>query len=185
MEPKKKEVSNGIQATEISAGVLFAITDQYWDIPCFDNEDDFMFNVNVAYKSLTSRTLSGIQDGVKLFSQEVASLEQATQRCRIPGSEGVFAQWSADHSLDEMVEHNLKHKKKQLRLAYVKAKKHYLNGDYFRMGEDLTQIVELLTTPKKDKHETEWLNDSDDSDDSDSDEEEERHHRRHHDSDDC
>lgn len=159
-EPKTVEYpkSDFLMASDMAAGVLYGITNEENMVfyECFENASDFVTNMEVIYKHLASNTYSGVVDGVTLAVEQFKNIEQAVAGC--PDAEvdtDVFATWAAGIDLDNLqqnIQYNLKHQKHMLSLDKTKARKHFMNEEFFMLGQDMEEIVSRLTTPRP-----EWM----------------------------
>jgi len=155
-EPKTVEYpkTDFMMATDMAAGVLYGITDEQTMVwyDCFENPSDFVTNMQVIYKHLEDNTYAGTVDGVTLAVEQFKNIEQNVAAC--PSDEvdaSIYATWASGIDMDNLqlnIQYNLQHQKHMLKLDKTKARKHFLNEEFFALGQDLEEIVSLLTTPR-------------------------------------
>lgn len=144
-------------ATELAAGLLYGITEkENMDAlsPCFSNPDEFVKDVLVAYQNLTNKSFVGMQVGssygLELLSYLPTSLETCTDYA-VEDFTGL-AEWAQERihveTKADPIEFNLRHNQvRKFRMEMIKVNKHYLEDSYFQLGEDLGEMLSILTKP--------------------------------------
>jgi hypothetical protein len=83
----------------------------------------------------------------------------------------VYQKWADSFYMEELqndIQYNLQYQKHMLKLELTEARKHYLNEEFFALGQDMEEIVARLTTPRP-----KWMADFEDK----------PHHDKHHEDD--
>jgi len=144
-------------AGEVAAGVIYGITDKKGDaklVRCFQDADHFVLDVEEVVHDLTSFTFKGLVAGVKKGIATIASIPVDLAQCAeaIPEAAelGVWAAHIVEYKkVEDLVEYNIKRQAVKLGLEVNKLRKDHKRHEWFQVGEDIGEMIVLLTTPKK------------------------------------
>lgn len=113
-KPTNPYKNDQVIASEIAAGILYGITNQedFEFFDCFKKPDDFVFNMQIIYQYMTSRTYAGIVDGVTLALEHIKNIEPAVSECSVFSNQ--FATWAKTANtadLQDNIQYNLQKQK--------------------------------------------------------------------------
>lgn len=154
-----------VVASELVAGVLYGITkrDKLDNLgECFYGADEFVYDMIHAYDDIASQTFAGLMNGFILLLSTVAYIPVDLENC-IHAKEDVkaFEEWASvfAHPLDlpSIVSYNIKHHFAALSIELNKARKDMAGQRWAALGEDLGEMLAIVTVPQPAETDS-WFN---------------------------
>jgi len=120
---------------------------------CFYGADEFVYDMLHAYNDIASQTFAGIMNGFILLLSTVMYIPSNLATCAHAKDDiAAFEEWASifAHPLDlpAVVSYNLKHHFASLSIEMNKARKDLAGQYWASLGEDLGEMLVIVTAPK-------------------------------------
>jgi len=143
------------EAAAIIGGLIYGITEKEGlaDLSeCVYDLEELVYDLVHAYGMIRSKTIAGLINGFDLLAATTAKIPEDLAQCAASGSDLVvigelLKEFRHPRDLVPVIKTNIKKHIGVLGLDVAKAKKFYANEQYFQFGEELGQMLVIVTQP--------------------------------------
>jgi hypothetical protein len=129
---------------------------------CFYDGDEFVYDMLHAYNDIASQTFAGLMNGFILLLSTVMYIPADLKACIQAGEDiKAFEQWASflvhPLQLPGLISYNIKHHFAALSIELNKARKDKAGHKWAALGEDLGEMLVIVTNPIPTSSSSPWF----------------------------